>query len=156
MLATVMMTGMTKIAQANFRKWNNTLQTKDTTLIVSLYSDKPGALSFLPTMSPEHDQGLNATAVYFEAFIKKNPLGTVTDESVQIFDNGNAYLHSGQYILIFFEPRACLLLQYLLQSCSRVGGGTLEDMCYEGLRAEACVDQSAHHALVNPGERDIV
>jgi hypothetical protein len=37
----------------------------------------------------------------------------------------------------------CLLLQYLLQSCSRgAGGGTMEDMCYmcEGLRAEACVD----------------
>jgi hypothetical protein len=35
----------------------------------------------------------------------------------------------------------CLLLQYLLQSCSRGGGGeTMEDMCYEGLRAEACVD----------------
>jgi hypothetical protein len=32
-----------------------------------------------------------------------------------------------------------LLLQYLLQSCSR-GGTTMEDMCYEGLRAEACVD----------------
>jgi hypothetical protein len=35
-----------------------------------------------------------------------------------------------------------LLLQYLLQSCSRGGWGgeTMEDMCYEGLRAEACVD----------------
>jgi hypothetical protein len=33
----------------------------------------------------------------------------------------------------------CLLLQYLLQSCSRGGGGTVEDMCYEGLRAELCV-----------------
>ena len=35
-----------------------------------------------------------------------------------------------------------------------VGGGTMEDMCYEGLRAEACVDQSAHHALLNAGERE--
>jgi hypothetical protein len=35
-----------------------------------------------------------------------------------------------------------LLLQYLLQSCSREGGGegTMEDMCYERLRVEACVD----------------
>jgi hypothetical protein len=32
----------------------------------------------------------------------------------------------------------------------------MEDMCYERLRAEACVDKSAHHALVNAGERDIV
>jgi hypothetical protein len=36
------------------------------------------------------------------------------------------------------------------------GGGTMEDMCYERLRAEACVDYSAHHAPVNAGERDIV
>ena len=33
----------------------------------------------------------------------------------------------------------CLLLQYLLQSCSR-GGWRVEDMCYERLRAEASVN----------------
>ncbi len=32
----------------------------------------------------------------------------------------------------------------------------MEDMCYERRRAEACVDESAHHALVNAGEREIV
>ena len=31
-----------------------------------------------------------------------------------------------------------------------------EDMCYERLRAEACVNWSAHRALVNAGEREIV
>jgi hypothetical protein len=30
------------------------------------------------------------------------------------------------------------------------------DMCCEIRRAEACVDYSAHHALVNAGKRDIV
>jgi hypothetical protein len=30
----------------------------------------------------------------------------------------------------------------------------VEDMCYEILRAEACVDYSAHHALVNAGKRE--
>jgi len=39
------------------------------------------------------------------------------------------------------------LLQDLLQSCSRGGGRRVEDMCYERRRAEACVDESAHHAL---------
>ncbi len=34
----------------------------------------------------------------------------------------------------------CLLLQYLLQSCSRGGGGGMEDMCYERLRAKAGVN----------------
>jgi hypothetical protein len=36
------------------------------------------------------------------------------------------------------------------------GRGIVEDMCYERRRAEACVDKSAHHALVNAGEREIV
>ena len=31
-----------------------------------------------------------------------------------------------------------------------------EDMCYERRRAEACVDESAHHALANAGGREIV
>ena len=35
---------------------------------------------------------------------------------------------------------AYLLLQDLVQSCSRGGWGIVEDMCYERLRAEACVD----------------
>ena len=29
-------------------------------------------------------------------------------------------------------------------------------MCYEVRRAESCVEESAHHALVNARERDIV
>ena len=49
-----------------------------------------------------------------------------------------------------------LLLQDLLQSCSRGGGRRVEDMCYERRRAEACVNESAHHALVNAGGREIV
>ncbi len=31
----------------------------------------------------------------------------------------------------------------------------MEDMCYERRRAEACVDESAHHALVNAGDESI-
>ena len=31
----------------------------------------------------------------------------------------------------------------------RGGRRRVEDMCYERRRAEACVDESAHHALVN-------
>jgi hypothetical protein len=44
--------------------------------------------------------------------------------------------------------RCVLLLQDLLQSCSRGGRRRVEDMCYERRRAEACVDESAHHAQV--------
>jgi hypothetical protein len=32
----------------------------------------------------------------------------------------------------------CLLLQYLIQNCSRGGKRIVEDMCYEIRRAEAC------------------
>jgi len=49
-----------------------------------------------------------------------------------------------------------LLLQDLLQSCARGRRRRVEDMCYERRRAEACVDESAHHALVNAGGREIV
>ena len=34
----------------------------------------------------------------------------------------------------------CLFMQYLLQSCSRWGRGTVEDMCDERRRAKASVD----------------
>ena len=55
------------------------------------------------------------------------------------------------------EVHVCvLLLQDLLQSCARGGRRRVEDMCYERRRAEACVDESAHHALVNAGGREIV
>jgi hypothetical protein len=44
--------------------------------------------------------------------------------------------------------------------CASPGGGgpqIVDDMCYSEMRrAEACVDQSNHHALVNAGERDVV
>jgi hypothetical protein len=49
-----------------------------------------------------------------------------------------------------------LLLQDLLQNCSRGERRRVEDMYYERRRAEACVDESAHHALVNAGGREIV
>ena len=32
----------------------------------------------------------------------------------------------------------------------------MDDMCYDRRRAEACVDESAHHALANAGGREIV
>jgi len=38
----------------------------------------------------------------------------------------------------------------------RVGKRRVEDMYYERRRAEACVDESIHHALVNAGGREIV
>ena len=36
----------------------------------------------------------------------------------------------------------CLLLQYLLQSCSRGVGEIVDDICYERRRAEACAEDT--------------
>ena len=56
------------------------------------------------------------------------------------------------------EGRLCFQLYYCRThyKAVRVGGRRVEDMCYERRRAEACVDESAHHALVNAGDREIV
>jgi len=85
---------MTKTAQENFKKWNDSLQTKDPKKVAALYSDS--ALSFLPTVSPKHITDTKDTEQYFVNFVLKNPFGTITDESVQAYGS-DAYLHSGQY-----------------------------------------------------------
>ena len=56
------------------------------------------------------------------------------------------------FMFLFLFSVCVLLLQDLLQSCSRGGRRRVEDMCYERRRAEACVDESAHHALAGTRE----
>ena len=56
----------------------------------------PSELSFLPTVSPKHIKGYDNTKDYFESFVQKNPFGTITDDSVQVY-RSDAYLHSGMY-----------------------------------------------------------
>ncbi|MFN9904292.1 MAG: nuclear transport factor 2 family protein, partial [bacterium] len=77
------------------------LKTKNADGVAALYySTKPG-FSFLPTVSPLHTKDLEGTKAYFVEFVKKNPDGFVTDESVQqltpMSDASAAYLHSGLY-----------------------------------------------------------
>ena len=81
--------------QANFEKWNGALQTKDAKAVARMYSESD--LSFLPTVSPKHISKLGCTQEYFENFVMKDPFGTITDDSVQVYENGDAYLHSGLY-----------------------------------------------------------
>jgi uncharacterized protein (TIGR02246 family) len=83
------------IARANFDKWNAALQTKDQRTVASMYSATK--LSFLPTVSPKHVTSLTSTQDYFEAFVQKSPYGTITDDQVQVYNDGNTYLHSGMY-----------------------------------------------------------
>jgi len=82
--------------QANFKSWNDALQTKNAGAVAALYDSSN--LSFLPTVSPKHIKDAASTEAYFVDFIKKHPYGTITDDSVQVYgSDGNAYLHSGLY-----------------------------------------------------------
>jgi len=85
---------MYPIAQENFKKWNDALQTEDYETVASLYSSTD--LSFLPTVSADFIQSTPATEAYFKEFLKKLPYGTITADKVQSFGN-EAYLHSGMY-----------------------------------------------------------
>lgn len=95
---------MLKVARDNFAVWNNALQTKDPKKVAALYTTA-GDLSFLPTVSPEHIREGAPTEEYFTAFVQKNPFGTITDDSVTVFDDGDAYLHSGLYTFDLGEGR---------------------------------------------------
>ncbi|KAJ8614542.1 hypothetical protein CTAYLR_000847 [Chrysophaeum taylorii] len=95
---------MLQVARDNFKKWNDALQTKDPKKVAALYSTS-GDLSFLPTVSPEHIKDGSSTEDYFTAFVQKNPFGTITDDSVMVFDDGDAYLHSGLYTFDLGEGR---------------------------------------------------
>ena len=86
------------VARANFRRWNDALQTKDALIVADMYV--PDDLSFLPTVSPVHIKKGSKdsdTEEYFKSFVQKNPFGTITDDSIQVYSNGDAYLHSGLY-----------------------------------------------------------
>ncbi len=53
----------------------------------------------------------------------------------------------------------CVCFYYCRTYYKAVRGGgrrRVDDMCYDRRRAEACVDESAHHALANAGGREIV
>ena len=53
----------------------------------------------------------------------------------------------------------CVCVYYCRTYYKAVRGGgrrRVDDICYDRRRAEACVDESAHHALANAGGREIV
>ena len=80
--------------QANFQRWNDALQTKNAQTVANLYvQDK---LSFLPTVSSEHIKAggmASSTEDYFVDFVQKNPFGTITDDSVDVYDGAASIFH---------------------------------------------------------------
>ena len=91
------------LARANFKRWNDALQTKDAAVVANMYDSSD--LSFLPTVSPKHIKDDFSTEDYFTAFVQKNPFGTITDDSIQAYNDGT-YLHSGLYTFELGEADA--------------------------------------------------
>ncbi len=59
----------------------------------------------------------------------------------------------------FLLPNLDVCVYYCRTYYKAVRGGgrrRVDDMCYDRRRAEACVDESARHALANAGGREIV
>ena len=55
------------------------------------------------------------------------------------------------------QPTECVYYCRTYYKAVRGGGRRrVDDMCYDRRRAEACVDESARHALANAGGREIV
>lgn len=81
------------IATKNFARWNNALQSRDAKKVTELYF--PDA-TFLPTCSSEFLNEDCETEQYFKYFLKKNPIGKIVSEKVQVL-SPSIYLHSGLY-----------------------------------------------------------
>ncbi len=73
----------------------DSLQTNDAKKVANMHSDT--SLSFLPTFSRKHISQPGCAEEYFENFVRNDPFGTITNDSVQVYESGNAYLHSGLY-----------------------------------------------------------
>lgn len=71
------------------------MQTKDHKKVAELYCGED--LSFLPTVSPNFIQDTDKAEEYFEAFVQKQPCGTIVEDTVQSYDSGS-YLHTGMYV----------------------------------------------------------
>ncbi len=82
-----------KIAHENFKRWAESLKTKNPQEVASLYAEDA---TFLPTVSPDFKIGTEEAKGCFEHFLKKNPEGEITLDKLQVLGE-NAYLHSGMY-----------------------------------------------------------
>lgn len=81
------------IATKNFARWNNALQSRDAKKVAELYFSDA---TFLPTVSPKFLNGNDEAEQYFKYFLKKNPIGKIVSEKVQVL-SPSRYLHSGLY-----------------------------------------------------------
>ena len=60
----------------------DSLQTNDAKKVANMHSDT--SLSFLPTFSRKHISQPGCAEEYFENFVRNDPFGTITNDSVQV------------------------------------------------------------------------
>jgi len=83
-----------KIAEENFKRWNEALKIRDSHKVAELYSNRN---TFLPTLSGDFKKGQDGTVEYFKHFLQKNPTGEIIESEVQISEDGKTLVHSGMY-----------------------------------------------------------
>jgi len=76
-----------------FTIWNDALQTKDSKKVAELYHETDGIL--LPTVSPKVRHNREEIADYFDHFLAKNPVGTITESNIRVY--GDVAVNSGLY-----------------------------------------------------------
>lgn len=86
-------TDFVRVADENFTKWNELLQTNDPKQVANLYAEDA---TFLPTVSGDFKKGQNGAEEYFCHFMEKKPEGVITESVVQAI-NDECYLQSGKY-----------------------------------------------------------
>ena len=82
-----------ELAQDNFARWNEALQSREAEEVATLY-DKTA--TFLPTMSKEFKKGQEGAEEYFKHFLEKKPEGQIVEDEYQPLGD-DSYLHSGLY-----------------------------------------------------------
>ncbi|MCD6149487.1 SgcJ/EcaC family oxidoreductase [bacterium] len=86
--------GAKKIAEENFKRWNEALRTKNSRKVAELYSAKN---AFLPTLSGDFKKGLSGAEEYFKHFLQKGPVSRVVKSEAQISEDGKTLIYSGMY-----------------------------------------------------------
>jgi uncharacterized protein (TIGR02246 family) len=82
-----------KIAEINFQKWNEAIQTHNPKQVAELYAEN---CTFLPTVSNQFKKGQAGAEEYFIHFLEKRPVGKIVVQEVQMISDF-CYLHSGMY-----------------------------------------------------------
>ena len=83
-----------KIAEENFKRWNEALQTKSSHKVAELYGDKN---TFLPTLNGDFKKDQKGVEEYFEHFLQKEPVAEIIESETQMSEDEKTLIYSGMY-----------------------------------------------------------